>query len=244
MRGHLEGLDYGINMIAEIGGKNREVLMDVIVRRFQKKNREVFYEVNKEMAILLLNGEIEISWNEKKKVISRSSVFNESPWCLHVPRNVEVKIQVLEESEILIQCTENFRSFEAVLYSPDKCKIEVSEDVNLNLKGRREVRTIFNYENAPYSNMVMGEVITYPGKWSNYISSKQPQPEVFCYKYDRPQEIGRSSIWDYSYKIKDNSVSMAEGGSDYPQASALDNKMYFCWMIRHLHGNPWKATTV
>jgi 5-deoxy-glucuronate isomerase len=240
MKGYLGRLDYGINMIAEIGGKNSEVLMDVIVRKFEKDSTEEFYEVNKEMALLLLSGEIEISWEGHRKVIGRKSVFEENPWCLHVARNVEVVIRVIEGSEILIQCTENFRTFESVLYSPESCKREMLDDGVMNDAERREVRTIFNYENAPYSNMVMGEVITYPNKVTNYTLHKYPQPEVFYYKFDMPQEL----LGDHLYRIKNSSSLEPEGGRIHPQTSDSCNLMYYCWMIRHLHGNPWRAITL
>ena len=36
----------------------------------------------------------------------------------------------------------------------------------------------FDYDTAPYSNMVLGEVINDRGNWSGYLPHYHPQPEV------------------------------------------------------------------
>ena len=43
---------------------------------------------------------------------------------------------------------------------------------------QRQVNTIFDYDTAPYSNMVLGEVINDRGNWSGYLPHYHPQPEV------------------------------------------------------------------
>ena len=42
----------------------------------------------------------------------------------------------------------------------------------------RIVRTIFDLSNATDAKLVLGEVISYPGKWSSYPPHHHPQPEV------------------------------------------------------------------
>lgn len=50
---------------------------------------------------------MKINWLENSKSIERKSVFDDDPWCLHVPKNVGVTVEASEDSEILIQSTEN-----------------------------------------------------------------------------------------------------------------------------------------
>jgi 5-deoxy-glucuronate isomerase len=104
---------------------------------------------------------------------------------------------------------------------------------------KREVLTIFDYQNAPYSNMVIGEVITKAGRWSSYIPHSHPQPEVYYYKFDKPQGFGASFIGDQVFKAADGSAACIPGGLTHPQTSAPGYNMYYCWMIRHLPKLPW-----
>lgn len=58
---------------------------------------------NNETAILLLEGKVKLEWEGHSKEIQRESLFEEEPWCLHVSKNVEVKITALANSEVLVQ---------------------------------------------------------------------------------------------------------------------------------------------
>ncbi|WP_238901004.1 5-deoxy-glucuronate isomerase [Clostridium sp. YIM B02500] len=236
---NLDGLENGENILCQINGKNKEMLMDVTVEKLEKNQRREYLKSDKEIAILLLTGQVKINWLENSKSIERKSVFDEDPWCLHVPKKVGITVEASEDSEILIQSTENLGFFEPKLYSPSECKSEIFGEGTWNGTARRVVRTIFDYKNAPYSNMAIGEVITYPGKWSSYPPHYHPQPEVYFYKFNKPQGFGLCLNGDKAYKILDNSFATIIGGDVHPQTSAPGYAMYYCWMIRHLENNPW-----
>lgn len=236
---YLNNYGFGINKLTEIDGINSSMLMDVYVEKLNKGSKKEYLEEDKEMAVLLLTGKIEIKCGEIISIASRNSVFDEEPYCIHVPKNTSVSVEVLEDSEILIQCTENENKFEAKLYTPKECISVVAGDDVWNNTARRVIRTVFDYSNAPYSNMVMGEVITYPGRWSSYPPHYHPQPEVYFYKFNKPQGFGFCLTGEEAYKIKDNSFATIEGGLVHPQCSAPGYAMYYCWMIRHLKNNPW-----
>lgn len=235
----LGNLKYGENILCEINGKNKEMLMDINVVKLAKGSIKRYYSDFKELAILILVGKVEIRWSGKNKVMKRNSVFDENPWCLHVSKDTEVEVEILEDSEILIQFTDNKNTFKAKLYSPEDCKSDVFGEGVWNGTARRIVRTVFDYKNAPYSNMVMGEVITYPGKWSSYPPHYHPQPEVYYYRFNKPQGFGFCLIGENAYKITDESFASIKGGVVHPQTSAPGYAMYYCWMIRHLENNPW-----
>ncbi|MBU3099878.1 MULTISPECIES: 5-deoxy-glucuronate isomerase [Clostridium] len=235
----LGGIKYGGNYLCEIDGKNKDMLMDIVVVKLRKGERKEYYENDKEMALLLLTGNIKISWKENEKIMKRDSVFDEDPWCLHVSKNTKVELTAEDESEILIQSTDNKEEFEPKFYAPEDCQSDIFGEGTWNGTARRVVRTVFDYRNAPYSNMVMGEVITYPGKWSSYPPHHHPQPEVYFYKFNKPQGLGLCLIGDNAYKITDESFATIPGGLVHPQTSAPGYAMYYCWMIRHLENNPW-----
>jgi 5-deoxy-glucuronate isomerase len=239
MVGYIKNLKSGQNIISRIDDVSSNMLMDIDVYNLTNGDEISISEENKEVAVLILTGEVLLKWDDCEKMIKRNSIFDESPSVLHVCSGSSIKVKALKDSEVLVQCTVNERSFEAKLYTPEDCISDIFGDGVWDGTARRVVRTVFDYNNAPYSNMVMGEVITYPGKWSSYPPHHHPQPEVYFYKFDKPQGFGFSLIGENAYKIENNSFSHIEGGLVHPQTSAPGYAMYYCWMIRHFHGNPW-----
>ncbi|MDK2919452.1 MAG: 5-deoxy-glucuronate isomerase [Candidatus Petromonas sp.] len=235
----LDELTYGYNSIAEMNGKHSNMLMDVGILKMRKDDAKINIDESKETAFLLLDGTVILEWEDNKKEISRSSLFDEEPFCLHVPKGIEVKITSVSEAEVLIQKTTNEKTFNSKLYAQEDCRSDVFGEGVLGDTSRRVVRTIFDYCNAPYSNLVIGEVINYPGKWSSYPPHHHPQPEIYYYRFNKPQGFGCSIIGDNVYKISHNSMAAIPGGLVHPQTTAPGYAMYYCWMIRHLDDNPW-----
>lgn len=235
----LAELKEGYNTLTEMNGKHSDMLMDIGVYKIKALQEQVCIDKEKESAFLLLKGKVVMEWNGNKQEVERNSVFDENPWCLHVPKKVPVKITALSEAEVLLQKTDNAKEFDCKLYSPQDCRSDIFGEGVWKDAARRVVRTIFDYSNAPYSNMVIGEVINFPGRWSSYIPHHHPQPEVYYYKFNKPQGFGCSVIGDDVYKISDNSISIIPGGLVHPQVAAPGYAMYYCWMIRHLDNNPW-----
>lgn len=231
--------DEGKKVISSIDGVNREMLMDITVYKMKTGDILDFGENDKESAILLLEGAVRYQWLSYVEVAERINVFTQPPFCLHISRDVKVRVVALKDSEILVQSTDNDKVFKSTFYKPEDCKIELMGDTQWEGTAKREVLTIFDYHNAPYSNMVMGEVINKAGRWSSYIPHSHPQPEVYYYKFVKPQGFGASFLGEQVYKISDGSASFISGGLTHPQVSAPGYNMYYCWMIRHLKNNPW-----
>lgn len=232
-------LKHGYNPLTEIGGTYADMLMDTGVYRFDTGESVAFIEEEKEQAFLLLDGEITFSWNGKQIRVARSSLFDQKPTCLHVSKGMPVTIDALSASEILIQKTMNDRTFDPVFYPAEDIQDVVLCEGLMDNTARRILRDIFHYGNAPYSNMVMGEVLTFPGKWSSYPPHHHPQPEVYFHRFDKPQGFGISIIGDQPVMVVNNSISAIPGGLCHPQCAAPGYAMYYCWMIRHLENNPW-----
>lgn len=241
MVGQIKNLKRGKNTLCEIDGIGGSMLMDIDVYNLSAGDEICISEENKETAVLLLTGEASLQWSNYEKIIQRKSIFDENPYVLHVCKGIEVKVKALSDSEILVQRTENDRSFSPKLYTPEECISEIFGEGVWGDTARRVVRTVFDYNNAPYSNMVMGEVINYPGKWSSYPPHHHPQPEVYFYKFDRPQGFGFCLLGEEAHLIKNNGFSFIEGGLVHPQTTAPGYAMYYCWMIRHLDNNPWTS---
>ncbi len=219
--------------------KHGDMLMNIEVYRMKKGQAVTFYFEREEMAVLLTEGEILYEYGDKCLTAKRESVFSSLPTCLHVAKQTKVVVTSLTDSEIIVERTENCTSFSSKFYTPADCKIEKMGDTQWEGCAKREVVTVFDYHNAPYSNMVIGEVINKAGRWSSYVPHSHPQPEVYYYKFERPQGFGASFLGEEVFRITDSSASFIEGGLTHPQTAAPGYTMYYCWMIRHLEGNPW-----
>ncbi|AIM16967.1 5-deoxy-glucuronate isomerase [Neobacillus sedimentimangrovi] len=232
-------LKEGYTAITDMDNKHPDMLQDIGIYTLAEGKEEVLFDEGKESAILLLEGSVRLGWNGHIQEIKRKSVFEEDPWCLHVPKGVEVKLTALAKSEVLVQKTNNEKEFEAKLYTPEDCESSVLGEGVWNGTAERVIRTIFDYNNAPYSNLVIGEVISYPGRWSSYPPHHHDQPEVYYYRFDKPQGFGCAMVGEEAYRVEHNSYITIPGNLDHPQATAPGYAMYFCWMIRHLDQNPW-----
>lgn len=237
--GRLGELKHGYNAMTTC---ESAMLMDIGYQVMQMQEEVTFKDDKKETAFVILQGEVSIHWKNQVETMKRNSIFDENPYCLHIPADVEVVIQSKSNAEILIQKTENDRYFNPKFYRPDDCQCDQFGAGMWNGTAERTVRTIFDYTNAPYSNMVNGEVVNRPGRWSGYIPHTHPQPEVYTYKFDKPQGFGCSFIGDDAYKISHNSYSAIPGGDSHPQVTAPGYAMWYSWMIRHLPNDPWIKT--
>lgn len=230
----------GEKILTAYDGPYRDMLMDIRVYRMKAGEARTFRRAEEETAVLLQSGRITLGWEGKAQTVSRKDVFSEGPWCLHVAGDVEIRVDAHGDgAEILVQRTYNGRRFEGALYGPgdapwhDVCRGKFGDTAN------RVVNTIFDYTSAPYSNMVIGEVLNDRGNWSGYIPHRHPQPETYYFLFDRSEGFGASFVGDEVYKSTHGSFSAIPGGKTHPQVCAPGYVMYTCWMIRHLEDRPW-----
>ncbi|QOV18377.1 5-deoxy-glucuronate isomerase [Blautia liquoris] len=216
--------------------------MDIRVYRMKKDSTREFCRAGEELAVLLLSGEIRYEWEEGSREVSRKDVFTEGPWCVHVCTGKSVRVKAISDCEILLQCTKNDTTFPSKIYAPKDAPYKYSCVGEFGNVAKRRVNTIFDHEIAPYSNMVLGEVLNDKGNWSGYLPHRHPQPETYYFKFDHPEGFGASFVGDEVFKSVDGSFSAIPGGKLHPQAVAPGYQMYTCWMIRHIDGNPWLQT--
>lgn len=213
--------------------------MDIRVYRMGAGAERIFLREGEEIAILLLSGKIQYAWEGKVETAKRTDVFTDGPFALHVPSGVAVNVSAKDVSEILVQCTKNEKKFPSHLYRPEEAPYQYSCLGKFGNVANRRVNTIFDHEISPMSNMVLGEVLNDRGNWSGYLPHRHDQPEVYYFKFDRPEGFGASFVGDRVFKSVDGSFSAIPGGELHPQAVAPGFQMYTCWMIRHLDNKPW-----
>ena len=130
------------------------------------------------------------------------------------------------------------------MYSPDKVQVEHKGFAG-ELMGcmSREIKTFFDLDNAPFSNMVLGEVLNLPGKWSSYPPHHHPQPEVYFYRFDYPDGFGAGFANGEIFKTGHNGCAVINHGF-HSQTAAPGYAMCYAWGIRHLDGDPWDKTRI
>jgi Uncharacterized enzyme involved in inositol metabolism len=231
----------GRQIISRVYGKTAFALQNITVQKLKAGETAEILEPEMETAVLLIKGDVEFFFAEKKEAAGRASIFSD-PTLLHVPKDVPVAVTAEKDSEILIQSTFNDKEFEPKIYRKGDYRVFVGCEGKWENTAVRDVVTILEYDRAPYSNMVVGEVYARQGRWWSYIPHHHPQPEVYYYKFERPEGFGACFIGEKAYTIKDGAAGLFEAGKTHPQVTAPGYPMYCAWMIRHLEGNPWRDT--
>ena len=231
-------------ILCTLDGKNPEMRMRIKVKRLSAGETVSIQDPLCETAVMLLEGAVRFRFDGREETGARRDPFEKKPYALHVCRGTAVSVVGMAPvSEIVIQQTENEKAFAPVFYDPSSTLYQEFGKDQWGGAGHRIVSTLFDHDNAPYSNMVLGEVFTQPGKWSSYPPHHHPQPEVYYYRFDKPQGFGAAYVGDDVYKSRDRSYIAIPGGKDHQQAAAPGYEMYYVWMVRHIEGDPWLKTS-
>ena len=171
---------------------------------------------------------------------SRYSVFDQEPVGFMVSKNSKVCVENLGAiAEIIEIKTFNPRDFKPQYIFPSNVTIEERGKGLLGNTAYRLVKTIFDKKNAPDSNLVIGEVVNLPGRWSSYPPHHHLQPEIYFYKFQPKQGYGFAQMGDEAVKVKHNDAIKILNGIDHPQVAAPGYVMWYLWVIRHLPDNPY-----
>jgi 5-deoxy-glucuronate isomerase len=191
----------------------------------------------KETVWLLLDGKATVEWPEGRAEVARASVFDEAPYALSVPADTRVRIE--GRSEWAVARAANERRFAPRLFAPRDVAPEYRGQGLVQDASLRNVRLIFDHKVRPESNLVIGEVVNYPGRWSSYPPHHHAQPEIYHYRFTEPQGYGHSELGDRVLKVKGGDTVRILDGVSHAQVSAPGYAMYYIWIVRHLPGNPY-----
>lgn len=234
----------GEKVLCKMDGIGKEMLMDASVFKLKKGTSRTFTDSEKEIVILLIDGKVRFISDGIDEVADRKSLFDDMPTTVHIAKGKSVVVEALKSSRIMYLATTNERDFATKIYRKKDVIRTVSCENMWENTAVRDVNTIFDYENAPYSNLVIGEVLARQGRWWSYVPHSHPQPEVYYYEFERKEGFGACFIGEKAYTVKNGSVGGFVGGKTHVQVTAPGFPMYNIWMIRHLDGDPWKKTRV
>ncbi len=236
------GFPPGYTGLCEVGGRHAEMGMDFGILRLAAGQKHVL-EAGRERACLLLGGQVELQWDGGHATVSRGNVFDDSPACLHVPAVGLVTVTARSAAELSLHSADNTRAFPARLYRPEDVRSDERGKGTMRETSTRIVRTILDDTNAPFANLVLGEAVTFPGKWSSYPPHHHPQPEIYHYRFLPEHGFGLTELGPDAFVLRHNDTAFITGGEDHPQTAAPGYAMYYLWAIRHLEGNRYGAPT-
>jgi 5-deoxy-glucuronate isomerase len=188
-----------------------------------------------EAAALLLEGTVRFRWEEGERVAERHSLFEEDPIALHVPGASRLEIAAESDAELAIFRTANDRAFEPRLF--DGSNMLMSEhraQGKLEDTSYRLVRTIFDDRNRPEANLVLGEVVHLPGRWSSTPPHHHPQTEIYHYRFAPSNGYGHGELGEEVLKVRSGDTVKILAGNDHAQVAAPGCAMWYLWVIRHL----------
>jgi 5-deoxy-glucuronate isomerase len=201
-----------------------------------------------EQCWFLSRGNAEVIWEgnggQGRQNVSRPNLFDYSPWALSVPADSKVTIKAGPGgAEFYYSFTDNPKDFAAKMYTPEECRSELRGRGTMNETSTRVVRTVFDDTNRPESNLVIGDVIGVPGKWSSYPPPHHPQPEIYHYRFLPEQGFGLTAIGETPYIIRDKDTILIREGEVHPQVTAPGYAMCYIWVIRHIDGAHYGPAT-
>jgi 5-deoxy-glucuronate isomerase len=196
----------------------------------------------KESAWILLEGRATVGVDGREFAVERRSLFDEAATVVHLP--AEARLHVLAESarvEWAVAAAANTRSFAPRLFRPGDIEPEYRGLGLAQGTCLRNVRLVFDRRSRPESNLVVGEVVNYPGRWSSYPPHHHPQPEIYHYRFSEPQGYGHGEVGERVYKVRQYDTLRIPAGHDHAQVAAPGYAMYYLWVVRHLEGRPYEG---
>ena len=193
-----------------------------------------------ETAWLLMEGHVSVRAGDRTGELERRSLFDESASCVHVSAGEAVHLSAADDVELTVAATANGESFAARLYGPDDVPNEHRGAGQVGGACLRYVRTIFDGTIADErAKLVLGEVVTMPGRWSSYPPHHHPQPEIYHYRFTRPQGYGHAELGETVLKVRQYDTIKIFHPADHAQCAAPGYGMYYTWVIRHLPDAPY-----
>ena len=237
LKQHRQGFPSGLTTITETDEPSNNTGIKFSILRLNPGER---FQLNSpmEQAILHMEGTTNFTVNNQSILNTRGSLFNESPFSIHVCKDTPIELEAKTPSEIAIFETENDKTFPCAIYPPEQVDNEhrgkgLAQDTSL-----RFVRTIFDSSNSdPNTELVLGEVINFPGKWSSYPPHHHSQPEIYHYRFTDLRGYGHAELGEDVLKVRHYDTVKILNALDHSQCSAPGYGMYYIWVIRHLPGN-------
>lgn len=229
-----DGFPLGTTTITGEFDRNQEVPITLEVRKFSAGSK-IACDTESETAWLLMHGAVKGTVADIDLDFARTSLFDESASCFHLPSGTAIDLEVTEDTEFTVYSCSNHKVFPVRVFTPDDVENEPRGKGQVNDRCLRYVRTIFDGSNShPNTELVLGEVITFQGGWSSYPPHHHAQPEIYHYRFTEPQGYGHGELGEQVLKVRNFDTVKIVDLNDHAQCAAPGYGMYYSWVIRHL----------
>jgi len=235
---HNEKFEFGYTKIIPL---DWPIMMEFGILKLNSGDSQQFNEDDLETALIILSGRGEISIpsvSDETFSINRKEVFDEPTTSFLIPKHHKYIVSSYDNLEL------------AVLKAKDEGSeflVRYAEDINLDHFGdeannsRRRVFEYFGDNNAPKSNIVVGEFLSEEGGHTSVGpdiggAHKHPQWEIY-HKRLQPEDgytwlgIGAETFYGFN-----NTTTLLPGNLPHPQTAGYGIKEWNLWSIRHKSG--------
>jgi 5-deoxy-glucuronate isomerase len=236
---HRKGFGPGFTAITSIGGPDDDSGIALGVLKLPAGGRYTTTPAG-ETAWLLMAGHASGRLGDIEFDMSRNSLFDDSPSCLHAPAGTRLEVACKADTEFTVYACANSAHFAPRWFRAGDTGDERRGEGQVGGRCLRIVRTIFDGSSSPpEAQLVLGEVLTLPGGWSSYPPHHHPQPEIYHYRFTHPQGFGHAELGEQVFRVRQYDTIRILAGNDHAQCAAPGYGMYYSWVIRHLPGNPY-----
>ncbi len=236
---HPAGFDWGWNPITGAGTGRTETGIDFGILRLRAGEKHTGDDGCEE-AFLLMDGTARFRFDGQDVTCWRTSLFDEDPHALHHGPGAMISIRAETDLELVVCRTACNNEFPTILFDPATIlESEHRDKGRLDDASYRIVRTIFDKRNRGDANLVLGEVINFPGRWSSYPPHHHPQPEIYHYRFTDPRGYGHAELGEDVVRVRALDTVEILDLNDHSQVAAPGYGMYYVWVIRHLRGRPY-----
>lgn len=201
----------------------------------------VHFEVDRRESLwVLLHGAATIQWNGSRAPVQRTSLFDELPHVLHLGPGSALRIEThAGGSEWAVAHSANDGAFEPRYFPPEAVALELRGAGLVRGTCERHVRLVFDRSSRPESNLVVGEVVNFPGRWSSYPPHHHAQPEIYHYRFTHLQGYGHAELGQDVFRVGHGDTLRIPGGRTHAQVAAPGYGMYYLWIVHHLEDAPY-----
>jgi len=237
----LGGFPFGFTAVTRAGEPMADTGIDFGILKLRAGEVYSSWSDGEEV-LLLLSGAVVFEQGMEVHRAQRRSFFDDPPTAYHRPARVEVLVKAQTDCELIVAGTANPREFPAEFFDAgNMLENEHRDKGKLDDTSYRIVRTIFDLRNRPESNLVLGEVVNFPGRWSSYPPHHHMQPEIYHYRFSHPNGFGHCELGEDVLKVRPFDTVKILDMNDHSQVAAPGYGMFYVWVIRHLPNDPYKA---
>lgn len=238
----IEGKSYnGRTGYIPLVGKNSGMKMiDFGILRLKKGKRYSAATRNKETALIILSGKIDLKCGEYswRSIGKRKDVFSGKAFAFYIPPELKYEITAKTEAELAV-CSVPSRAGSAP-------KLIKPSDVRLRKVGmknfRRNVYDIID-ERTEAQTLLVGETINAEGNWSSYpphkhdidkLPAESKLEEMYFFRFSPSNGFGVMRVYDNKtdnvYVLKDNDIVTIPKGY-HPVSVIPGYRIYYLWAL-------------